>query len=93
MAYTITHKTDGQCLARFQTQDSHEEKLCRDEPSAAAWLIENVQAWNGVSITFNDITIYEEMQPPVRLVKQVQSRMTLEQRITDLETKLAKLSS
>lgn len=44
MAYTITQKTDGQCLARFQTQDSHEEKLCRNEPSAVAWLIENVRA-------------------------------------------------
>ena len=92
MAYTITQKTDGQCLARFQTQDSHEEKLCRNEPSAVAWLIENVRAWNGVNITFDDIAIYEEVQPPVRLVKQAQSKLTLEQRIAELEAKLAKLS-
>ena len=100
MSYSITLRTTGDCFARFQTQDGHENKLCVDQQTATAWLIENVRFHNGVMITADDIAIYEEEKTPVRLVKPARERRSLEQRfaaswqrISELEAQLAALTA
>lgn len=93
MSYSITLRTTGDCFARFQTQDGYENKLCADQQTATAWLIENVRFHNGVTITDDDITIYEEEKTPVRLVKPARERRSLEQRISELEAQLAQLQA
>jgi hypothetical protein len=93
VAYTITVKTTGTCLAHFQTQDSHEERGFGDIESAKNWLIENIRLHNGVDITVDDIAIYEEVRHPVRLVKPARSKRSLEQRIVELEARLAALTA
>lgn len=90
MSYSITLRTTGDCFARFQIQDGYENKLCADLQNATAWLIENVHFFNGVTITADDITIYEE-EETVRLVKP--ARRSLEQRISELEAQLAQLQA
>lgn len=74
MSYSITLRTTGDCFARFQTQDGYENKLCANQQTATAWLIENVRFHNGVTITADDIAIYEEEKTPVRLVKPARER-------------------
>lgn len=93
MAYTITVKTTGTWLAHFQTQDSHEERGFGDIESAKTWMIENVRLHNGVNITVDDIAIYEEIPHPMKLVKPAKAKLSLEQRITELEAKLATLTA
>ena len=92
MAYSITQKLDGKCVARFQIQDGTEEKICENQHAAERWLIDAALAWNSVNITRDSISIYEEVAPSVRTVKEAStsSKATLEQRIADLEAKLAR---
>lgn len=93
MSYSITLRTTGDYFARFQTQDGYENKLCADQQSATAWLIDNVRFHNGVTITVDDIDIYEEHRLPVRLVKPAREKCSLEQRISKLEAQLAQLQT
>jgi len=93
VAYTITVKTTGTCLAHFQTQDSYEEEYFDNIGTAQDWLIKNVKSHNGVDITVDNIAIYEEVRHPVRLVKPAQSKRSLEQRIVELEARLAALTA
>lgn len=92
MAYSITQKLDGRCVARFQIQDGTEEKICENQHAAERWLIDAALAWNGVNISNENISVYEEVAPSVRTVKEAfaLSKATLEQRIADLEAKLAR---